>query len=224
MWRYHDLYANKYLRYFEGHAGRVTALCLSPKTDQVLSAAEDKQVRLWDLRSSHCVALLQAPGIPTASWDEQGLVFCVGSESGTVKLFDARKCTLGPFTTFTVANEQNSNAVFASIKFSLDGKYLLAVVEGRIYVLDAFSGKTLQQISTGLPDGATALEACMTADGRFVLSGCGDKKIRAWDISTGSVVAEWSAHPDIPACLKFSPRKMLAASACQSLLLWIPDL
>lgn len=42
--RYHDLNANRFLRYFRGHTGRVTTLSMSPKSDVFLSAAEDKQV------------------------------------------------------------------------------------------------------------------------------------------------------------------------------------
>lgn len=44
--RYHSIYDNRYIRYFRGHVGKVTALCISPKTDLFLSAAEDKQVGL----------------------------------------------------------------------------------------------------------------------------------------------------------------------------------
>ena len=40
-----------------------------------------------------------------------------------------------------VADECNSAAVFAVLRFSLDGSSLLAVVEGRVYVLDSFSGE-----------------------------------------------------------------------------------
>lgn len=43
--RYHSIYDNRYIRYFKGHTGKVTTLCMSPKTDMFLSAAEDKQVR-----------------------------------------------------------------------------------------------------------------------------------------------------------------------------------
>lgn len=43
--RYHDLHANRYVRYFRGHTGRVTTLAMSPKSDTFLSAAEDKQAR-----------------------------------------------------------------------------------------------------------------------------------------------------------------------------------
>lgn len=101
--RYHDLHSNRYIRYFRGHQGKVTTLCMSPKSDSFLSAAEDKQVRLWDLRQPYCQALLQTPGLPTVTYDEQGLVFCVGAESGVVKLYDARNYQQGPFSAFVVS-------------------------------------------------------------------------------------------------------------------------
>lgn len=44
--RYHDLHANRFVRYFRGHTGRVTTLAMSPKSDTFLSAAEDKTVGL----------------------------------------------------------------------------------------------------------------------------------------------------------------------------------
>jgi WD40 repeat protein len=138
------------------------------------------------------------------------------------QLYDARNYSAGPFAAFTVTGERNSNAVFAVLRFSLDGKYLLGVVEGRIYVLDAFTGETLRFVSSGIPEGGMALEACLTADGRYILSGCWDRYIRAWSVETGNVVGQWQQHADIPTCLKFSPRKMMVASACQALCFWIP--
>mmetsp|Transcript_4465 Transcript_4465/g.8838 ORF Transcript_4465/g.8838 Transcript_4465/m.8838 type:complete len:318 (-) Transcript_4465:926-1879(-) len=221
-WRYHDLHANRYLKYFNGHSGRVTALHVSPKTDQVLSAAEDKQVRLWDLKSGQCSAVLHAPGIPTVAWDEQGLVFCVAAESGVIKLYDAKNYGSGPFASFVVKEEQNSNALFSFVRFSLSGKYILAVVEGRIYVLDAFDGQTVCSVHTGVSEGGQALEATLTPDGKYIISGCSDRHIRVWDAEKGREIAKWPQHADVPTCIKFSPRKLLVASACQALALWIP--
>lgn len=168
--------------------------------------------------------MLQAPGLPTVAFDEQGLVFCLGAESGVIKLYDARNYSSGPFEAFNVKSEENSNAVFSTLRFSLDGQSLLGVVEGRIYVLDAFSGETKRMITTGNVQGTgTSMEACLTADGKYILSGCMDKHIRVWSVETGDVVATWLEHAQVPMCLKFSPRKMLVASACRALVLWIPD-
>lgn len=145
-----------------------------------------------------------------------------------------------------------------------------------------------------IPDGGAAVEACLTPDGQYVLSGCADRTIRAWSVADGEVVAEWKGHAGVPTCIKaraglcggggvgwgvsragcrakpwsprcagkalplgtfpgaitrvpvaqcmgctrschrptqdllrsaalqWSPRKMLVASACQALALWIP--
>lgn len=80
----------------------MSTVCMSPRNDTFFSAGEDRTVRLWDLRVPYCQALLHAPGLPTVACDEQGLVFCVGAESGVVKLYDARNYQRGPFVAFTV--------------------------------------------------------------------------------------------------------------------------
>lgn len=101
-----------------------------------------------------------------------------------------------------MADEKNSAAVFAQLRFSLDGKFLLAVVEGRIYVLDAFEGTIERKVTSDIPEGGQALEACLTADGKYVLSGCANRSIKSWSVADGSVVAEWTGHAGVPSCLK----------------------
>ena len=46
-----------------------------------------------------------------------------------------------------MSDEINSGALFACLKFSLDGTLLLAVAEGRIYLLDSFDGRLVQKVS-----------------------------------------------------------------------------
>ena len=38
--RYLAVHDNRYLRYFQGHTARVTALCMSPKSDAFISTAQ----------------------------------------------------------------------------------------------------------------------------------------------------------------------------------------
>lgn len=58
------------------------------------------------------------------------------------------------------------------------------------------------QVWSGVPEGGTALEACLTADGKYIVSGCGDRNIRVWNVAGGQEVAEWSVHAGVPTCLK----------------------
>lgn len=64
---------------------------------------QDKTVRLWDLNSQYCVAVLSAPAQPVAAFDQQGLVFAVGADAGVIKLYDAAGYTKGPFETIVVS-------------------------------------------------------------------------------------------------------------------------
>ena len=48
-----------------------------------------------------------------------------------------------------MSDEIHSGALFACLKFSLDGSLLLAVAEGRIYLLDSFEGSLKQKVGHG---------------------------------------------------------------------------
>jgi COMPASS component SWD2 len=63
---------------------------------------QDKEVRLWDVRTPQCQAVLTCPCQPTVAYDQQGLVFAVGLDNGLIKLLDAGNYESGPFETFTV--------------------------------------------------------------------------------------------------------------------------
>ncbi len=54
--------------------------------------------------------------------------------------------------------------------------------------------------------------------------GCDDRNIRVWHIDSGREVAVWSGHASVPGCLRFSNRRVLCASACTALALWVPNL
>eukprot|EP01025_Chloroclados_australasicus_P027807 TRINITY_DN2750_c3_g1_i6.p1 TRINITY_DN2750_c3_g1~~TRINITY_DN2750_c3_g1_i6.p1 ORF type:complete len:270 (-),score=20.22 TRINITY_DN2750_c3_g1_i6:237-983(-) len=223
--RYLSVHENKYLRYFRGHEKRVTSLCMNPKNDMFISAAQDKTVRLWDLRTDQAQGLLKdLPGQPCCSFDEQGLVFAVGVESGVVKLYDCNDCSRGPFDTFQIKELANTPNAITCLKFSNDGQRLLVVSGPNIHVLDAFTGNQIQKFSNGMRPESQPMEASFTPDCKYLLSGRMDKTIRVWNIDTGNVVADLRGHAGQPACVQWAPQRMLLASACHALALWIPDL
>lgn len=221
--RYLSIHDTRYIRFFTGHVGRVTALEMCPKTDVFMSAAQDKTVRLWDLRDSACQGVLTTPGQPCANFDEQGLVFAVAVESGVIKLYDVRGYDKGPFDTFQVAELVNSPLVFSDLKFSNDGKMLAAVCEGRIYIMDAFTGQMTNKFLNGVPEAGTPMEATFSHDGNYIISGCEDRCIRVWSVRSGIEVACWAPHAGPPRCLKWAPRRLMVASACTAVALWVPS-
>ena len=63
---------------------------MSPTDDTFLSGSLDKTLRLWDLRSPNCQGLMHLAGKPIAAFDPEGLIFSVGTNNESIKLYALR--------------------------------------------------------------------------------------------------------------------------------------
>jgi len=53
--------------------------------------------------------------------------------------------------------------------------------------------------------------------------GCDDRAVRVWSTATGQEVAALQGHAGVPSVLKWAPRRLLLASACNALTMWVPN-
>jgi len=222
--RYMSLHDNKYLRTFRAHTDHIVALEMSPKEDFFASASMDGTARIWDLRTTNCQGLLrfEARGQrPAVAFDPQGLVFSAAVAGGQIKLFDVRAYDKGPFCTFTP--DLGGSKSFSCIKFSNDGKLmLLTTTQGGIVLLDAYNG-AVQRIFTGHSnEQGMPLEACFSPDAESVIAGGEDGVITLWQTGTGQQIGMLRAHTAPVAAVKWNPTRMMAASACSQVCLWLP--
>lgn len=81
-----------------------------------------------------------------------------------------------PPATLQIKDEVQEKNSFSYLRFSMDGNKLLAVTDGRVYVLDAFKGQVMQKLITG--EVGMALEACFSPDGEYVMAG--GREDRVW--------------------------------------------
>jgi WD40 repeat protein len=54
-------------------------------------------------------------------------------------------------------------------------------------------------------------------------AGCADKQLRVWNVKSSEIIAEWPGHIGVPYCARWAPRRLLAASACSAVCLWVPS-
>lgn len=77
----------------------------------VLSCAEDRTARIWDLRARQATGVMKDCKVnPTAAFDYQGMIFAVSSVPGAIKVTHLR---LDAPTSLTVA------ALFCHLPYSL---------------------------------------------------------------------------------------------------------
>lgn len=222
--RYLSLHDNKYIRYFPGHTKKVVTLCMSPVDDTFLSGSLDKTIRLWDLRSPNCQGLMHLVGRPVANFDPEGLIFAVGINSESVKLYDLRSFDKGPFNTFKLPPDQNCD--WTGLNFSPDGKIIMISTNGNvIHTIDGFQGTPLQTLMGHVNNKGIPIEACFSPDSQFIFSGSTDGRIHVWNALNGSRVTILNTpdHTGPVQCVRFNPRFMMLASACNNMAFWVPN-
>ena len=157
------------------------------------------------------------------AYDAAGGVLCAGVDNNTIKLYDVRNLDKGPFVNFNMKRKLTSQ--WSNVKFSPCGTYILAsALDGAIFLLDAFNGNVVRQYAGHLNQKLTPMETGFSPDAKFVLAGSEDGSVYIWDTKDHRAKPEiLSGHGGPVTAVKWNPKKMLLASACSTLALWVPQ-
>lgn len=126
------------VRIMDGHLGEIRCSALNPARTQALSGAEDRTVRLWDLKTGHCRLALAGHDhwVLAVAFGPDGRYAASGGRDNTVRLWDlaSGRCAQ--------VFEGHTDAVRA-IAFGADGRTLLSVgndTTARVWTLPGEAG------------------------------------------------------------------------------------
>lgn len=209
--RYLSMHDNSFIRYFKGHTGRVTSLCVSPSGDQFLSASLDNTVKLWDCRTPNSVGQLNFTSAWLCAYDPGACVIAIASPPAqTIFLYDLKHYDKPPFASFDMHDiekrfvhlGQRPGEGWTGLEFANNGQYILIATNGPgHYLIDAYTGELKHYLkrptTTASPRPApgdplpeqtatySQADATFVPDGRYVIGGTGG-------LQTGLVV--WDAQ------------------------------
>ncbi len=170
------------------HGAPVSQIAFHPKINQLVTAAEDGHVRIFDVGGAKLLADFQCPGkIGSASFSPTGDVVAALSEGG-VSLFDLANRKL-------LRTMASGEAPF-TLSFSKDGKRLDAAAGDFAYVWDVAGGQQLLKAthaasSETLIPTRWIVSAAISPDGKFMAYAArGDKLARVWNVDTGRQILE----------------------------------
>ncbi|PTQ78557.1 WD40 repeat protein [Nitrosomonas oligotropha] len=208
-----------------GHMAIIKNIFFTHDGKMLISASNDKTVRVWDITSGKTIRILRGqigPGVegkiyaaalsPDDRWLALGGWF-IREDNSYIRLIDL----LSGQVVRLLKGHRN---VIQSLAFSADSRRLVsgsADTTARIW--DVASGASLHTLN-GHRNAIYAV--AFSPDGRLTVTGSDDHSLKLWDSATGKQLADLHGHTDKVRSVAFTPdgRYLLSGSWDQTIRLW----
>ncbi|KAI8850219.1 WD40-repeat-containing domain protein [Chytridium lagenaria] len=170
-----------------GHSGPVYGLSVSKDNKFLVSASEDKTVRLWSLDTFMNVVVYKGHNYPV--WDvdfsKEGNYFATCSHDRTARLWSTD--TINPLRIFV-----GHNSDVDTVRFHPNSNYIATgASDGQTRLWEINKGSCVRMLN-GQHSPITAL--CFSPDGHMLATGNEDGTIRVWDLGMGKVIKRLKGH------------------------------
>jgi len=189
-----------------GHLGSV--LCLQfderPEQDVIISGGSDSGIIVWRFSTGAKIkAIPKAHTQPVLMlrFDERYLVTC--SKDYYIKVWNRRQ--LSPTDADYPKTNVSRNAVYPDYIVNLQG-------ESTLWEQPSFQPLEPYSLLMTLHDHKAAVNA-ISIVGNQIVSASGDRKIKLWDIPTGTLIRTYSGHTKGIACVQYDGRRIISGSS-----------
>ena len=183
----------------QGHAGKVSALAISPDSKTLVSTSgEDRTIRVWNLANGNLIQTIGEDVGPVVevTFSPDGQYFVTGSLGNYryIKFWDAATRQLLK----TYPQQPN----IYGLAITPDGKKLVAAVKNYVKVWDIASGQELWSKKAANLDINTI---AISPDGRLVATANKEGTITLLEIASGKLLKTLSAQKGWVLAVAFSP-------------------
>jgi len=200
-------------------AGQITAFALALDGDEVATACEDLQLRIWDLSADPprqaAVQPLVAP-VPVLAYSSDGSVLLSLTDTGLVVW---RAGADGQPTEEARLPEETRLEDILAVSSDLRA---FAFRDAGTHGVLIWSPKSQATLSP--PPGPTSSIECaaFSFDGRYLATGSSDGSIRLWDLPSRSTLAVLLGHRNVVASLAFSHdhRTLASCGLDNTIMMW----
>lgn len=159
----------------QGHPLRVDAIAITPDAARLVTAAADKTVKVWDMKTGVFLNELQGveDSIYAMAFDPEGTLLVTGSRDHTVRIWDFEEGS-------TLQELEGHTDVIYSVAIEPEsGRIFTGSSDNTVRIWDLATGAPIHVIHVhDFGGSATAI----TPDGMRLVTGSSDGHIRIWDV------------------------------------------
>jgi WD40 repeat protein len=206
------------LRDLVGHSQGVSACAVTPDGRRVVSASDDKTLKIWDLESGRVLATLEghAAQVRACAVTPDGRRVVSASDDKTLKVWDLESGR-------ALATLEGHAREVSACAVTSDGRRVISASwDKTLKVWDLERGCALAT----LEGHAAQVRACaMMPDGRRVVSASWDQTLKVWDLESGRALATLEGHTHGVRACAVTPdgRRVVSASDDKTLKVWDPE-
>jgi WD40 repeat protein len=206
------------LRTLEGHAASVSGVALMADGKRVVSASEDRTLKVWDLESGRALLTLEghAGFVTGVAVTADGRRAVSASGDNTLKVWDLESGrvlrTLGGHSSYVY-----------SVAVTPDGQRAVSASEDRtLKVWDLQSGRALRSL---VGHSSYVYGVAVTPDGRRAVSASWDNTLKVWDLDSGRALHTLEGHTAYvySVAVTADGRRVVSASGDNTLKVWDLD-
>ncbi|WWD18901.1 hypothetical protein CI109_103357 [Kwoniella shandongensis] len=163
----------------------IRSICFSPDGKFLATGAEDRQIRIWDIKQKRIRHLLQGhmQEIYSLDFSRDGRFLVSGSGDKSARIWDIEKgiCVFDLRIEDFIHNEHGPiDAGITSVALSPDGKLVAAgSLDTMVRVWNVTTGQQVERLK-GHKD--SVYSVAFSPDGKCLVSGSLDRTLRIWDL------------------------------------------